>query len=467
MDHFGKEALRRLPLAEAVLRVLAYVASTRFLSAVYDRYRGRSYEKLLTFPVMVYLVADALLHYRGSARRSFVQGIKDGTLATSIAAAFGKLRRLPVSLSMGFLTDCTVRLMELFPAIAAVDIPASLAALEPVILDGKAIKRVAKRLKALRGVKGGVLGGRALVAMRLRQGLVVAMHAHPDGDVNDVRFVPELLPRIRSVVPGPRIFLGDRQFCCLNHMGLYVAEEDHFLIRYHPNVSFHRDPQRPVRSGTDGHGRSYQEEWGWLGQATHKQRRYLRRITLRRPKEEDVILVTDLEDAERYPATDLLELYLCRWGIERVFQQVTEVFGLQGLIGSSPEATLFQFSFCLVLYNILQVVRAYVAQGSDHPIAEVSTEKLFLDVQNQLIAWNELIEPKETVKLIQPLDRKESCARLRHLLSKVWTDIWKKASSQKRLPPKRSGKRGHVSAFRVLEEARERKLKKRKRSRSQ
>ncbi len=206
MDDFGKEALRRLPLAEAVLRLLAYVASPPLLHEVYKRYRGRSYEKLLTFPVLMYLVADALLQYRGSARRSFKESMADGTLETSIAAAFGKLRRLPVTLSMGFLTDCTVRLMELFPAIAAVDLPASLAGLGPVILDGKAIKRVAKRLKPLRSIKGGVLGGRALVAMHLRRGLVVAMRAHPDADANDVRFVPELLPRLRQVVPGARLF---------------------------------------------------------------------------------------------------------------------------------------------------------------------------------------------------------------------------------------------------------------------
>jgi len=456
MDDFSTEALRRLPLAEAALRVWAYVLNQTFLGQVYERHRGRSYEKILTFPVLVYLIANALLHYRGSGRRSFEEGIEDGTLETSVAAAFRKLRRLPVSLSMGFLTDCTIRLMELFPAIAAVDIPESLTALEPVILDGKAIKRVAKRLKALRGVKGGVLGGRALVAMRLRMGLAVAMHVHPDGHVNDVRFVPDLLPRIRAVVPGPRIFLGDRQFCCLNHMRLYVAEEDHFLIRYHPKVGFSRDRQCPVRTGVDSEGRSYREEWGWLGRETHKDRRYVRQITLLRPKEEPVIVVTDLLDADRYSAKDLLNLYLCRWGIERVFQQVTEVFGLQGLIGSSPEATLFQFSFCLVLYNILQVVRAYVAQGSNHSVAEVSTEKLFVDVQNQLIAWNELIGPAETVKFIQPLDLKQTCARLRQLLGKAWTDIWKKAPSKKRPPPQHSGKRSHVSAYRVLLEARER-----------
>ena len=39
--------------------------------------------------------------------------------------------------------------------------------------------------------------------------------------------------------------------------------------------------------------------------------------------------MTDLLHPDRYPAADLLALYLARWGIERVFQQVTEVFPLE------------------------------------------------------------------------------------------------------------------------------------------
>jgi Transposase DDE domain len=455
MDDFGREALRRLPLAEAALRVWAWITNESFLDAVFQRHRGRSFEKLLTFPVMVYLIANALLHCRGSGRRSFEKGRADGTLPTSIVAAFGKLRRLPISLSMGFLADCTVRLMELFPQdITAVSLPASLAGMEPIVLDGKAIKNVAKRLKPLRGVGGGIVGGRALVALRLRMGVVVAMHVHPDGDVNDVRFVPDLVPQVRGLVPGPRLFVGDRQFCNMQHLPVYVAAGDHFLIRYHNNVTFTRDTTRPVRTGVDKEGRKYEEEWGWLGRTGHKQRRYVRRITLHRPQAEPISVVTDLEDADQFPALDLLDLYLCRWGIERVFQQVTEVFGLEGLIGSSPEATLFQFAFCLVLYNILQVVRAYVAQGSHHSVPEVSTEKLFLDVQNQLIAWNELMLPTVTAKLIKPLTLEQTRARLKKLLGETWKDVWKKAPPQKRRPPEHSSYRSHKSAYRLLEEAR-------------
>jgi hypothetical protein len=274
---------------------------------------------------------------------------------------------------------------------------------------------------------------------------------HPDGHVNDVRFVPDLVPRLRELVPGPRIFLGDRQFCIPKDMALYATEEDHFLIRWHKNVPFTRDTTKSMRTGVDGQGRKYHEEWGWLCRAKHKHRRWLRRITLERPGEEPIIVVSDLVDADRYPAVDLLELYLARWGIERVFQQVTEVFGLEGLIGSSPEATLFQFAFCLVLYNILQVIRAYVSQGSGHPMAEVSTEKLFLDVQNQLIAWNELTEPAETIEVILPMDRKATCTRLRKLLGNAWTEVWRKSPRQTRRPPAHIRKRSHSSAFRLLQ----------------
>ena len=83
----------------------------------------------------------------------------------------------------------------------------------------------------------------------------------------------------------------------------------------------------------------------------------MRQIHLIRPGGEDVYLVTDLLDEARYPAADLLEVYLKRWEIERVFQKIVEVFHLEHLIGSSPEATIFQASFCLVLYDLLQVMR--------------------------------------------------------------------------------------------------------------
>ena len=52
----------------------------------------------------------------------------------------------------------------------------------------------------------------------------------------------------------------------------------------------------------------------------------VRHIRLIRPGEEEILLVTHLLDNQQYPASDLLAVYLTRWGIDGVFQQITQVF---------------------------------------------------------------------------------------------------------------------------------------------
>jgi hypothetical protein len=454
---YVQETLTRLPLAESVLLLWQQVADPAFLQNLFDRYRGRCYEKALSFPSLVQLLADALLQHEGSARASFERALEDDALAVTIPAAYGKLRRLPLAVSCAFLSEGTARLRALLPVRSATAIPPSLRDFTVTVLDGKAIKRVAKRLKLLRGVRGGLLGGKALVAVELNSGLAVTLRAHPDGEINELRLMPDLVPAVRQLLPGPRLWLGDRQYCDLEQTGRFATGGDHFLVRYHPKVHFHPDPQRGLRHGTDAAGRAYVEEWGWLGAATDPRRRYVRRITLPRPGEEDLILVTDLLDAAHYPATELLALYQARWGIERVFQQVTEVFPLKRLIGGSPQAGIFQLAFCLLLYNMIHVLRAYVAAAEDWQVDEVSLEKLFDDVERELIAWSVLVQPAATAAAFAAVPSVAHVQkRLRQLLGKVWQDRWLKAVNEKPRPhrAKQKSRRSHTSVHRLLNDHR-------------
>jgi Transposase DDE domain len=454
MERLERDVLARVPLAEAVLLVWSHLADEPFLRDLFQRQRGRCYQKVLSFPVLVSLIADALLEHGGSGRQSFERAVEDGQLQASIQAAYGKLGRLPIPLSEAFLAQGTERLRALFPEGIASPLPSSLRGFSVVVLDGKAIKQVAKRLKPLRGVTGGVLGGKALVALALDSGLAVAMSAHPDGEINEIRLVPDVLPQVRQAVSGTRLWVADRQFCDLEQTARFTAEGDHFLVRYHPKVQFHADPTRPAQCGRDRRGHNYVEEWGWLGSERDRRRRYVRRITLERPGQEDVILVTDLIDPLLAPAVDLLELYLGRWGIERMFQQVTEVFRLQRLIGGSPQATVFQCAFCLLLYNVVQVVRAYVAVARGYEPERISTEKLFYDVQRELITWSVLGEPVVRVTGFErPGTVSMLMRRLKDLLGAVWTDRWLKASVKKcsSPPTRRKLRGGHSSVHRILE----------------
>jgi hypothetical protein len=299
-----------------------------------------------------------------------------------------------------------------------------------------------------------LLGGRALVAIEWSTALAVAMHADADGDANEVRFVPNLLPVVRQAVPGPRLWLVDRAFCDLDQPARFTSESgDQFLVRYHPKVPFFRDSTTPEHRGKTEKGLAYVEQWGPLGSPKNKRRRYVRRIQLIRPGAEDVVLVTDLLDADLYPAEDLLWLYSERWGIEEAFQKITEVFGLRGLIGGTPQACIFQFAFCMLLYNMVHVVRGYIAEAQDREPEEISGEKLFDDVEQQLIAWNVMFEPQVTIDYFQvPPDAISLRARLAELLGRAWSNTWIKSPPQEHhgvTPRKRT--RSHNSVYRILQ----------------
>lgn len=467
MDSLSREVVARMPLAESVLLLWRWVASEDRLAGIWSQHRGRCYEKVISFPLMVHLIADCLLKHGGSGRRAFQKNIEAGELEASIQAAYGKLRRLPIPLSEAFLLVGSQALREAFPVWAEWQLPKSLRLFTVIILDGKAIKRVAKRLKPLWGIPGGLLGGRALVAIDWCTGMVVAMRGHADGDANDVSFVGDLVPVVRGQVAGPRLWMGDRAFCDLKQPGHFTAKEgDHFLVRHHPKVKFHPDKNVPERRGQDEKGRTYTEQWGWIGSASDKRRRYVRRMELQIPGDKPLVLITDLLDADLYPAGDLLWLYSERWTIERIFQKVTEVFGLSRLIGGTPQGCLFQFAFCLLLYNMIQVMRGYIAEAQNLEPEDISLENLFRDVEEQLIAWNVLLDPETTMECIQDIPDADTIRQLLHSrLSTVWSDTWRKSPPQQRrekIPAKRN--RGHSSVYRILEDYRRRKAKQKARN---
>jgi hypothetical protein len=435
------------------LTVWRGVGDPLFLFSLFARQRGAAYEKVLSFATVGQLMADALLEHRGSGRQSFTRAQENGQVEGSVQAVYQKLGRVPLGVSEAWLAESTVRVRPVYPAAARVPVPSSLQEFAVMVVDGKASKRVAKRLKPLQGRKGGVLGGKALVALELASGLAVAMATHADGETNEAKLVPALLPQVRVRIAGPRLWVADRQFCDLTQTAVFATEADHFVVRYHPKTHFCPEPTRPAQQGADPQGRVWVEDGGWLGCERAKHRRFVRRITLYRPGEETLLLLTDLLDAAQYPATDLLALYLARWGIERVFQQLTEVFHLQALIGTTPQGTVFQLAFCLLVYNRPQVVRAYVATAQARPVATISTELLFDDVQRQLVALTELVPSPAIEPLLEPPPSCEGlCEQLTQLLETVWTPRWRKAPAKKSKPPTtRKAIRGNqTSVYRLL-----------------
>jgi hypothetical protein len=447
---FDADVCRRLPLADATLHLLDFVADDAFLADLFDRHRGRCYERRIGFPDLV----ESLTVHGQSAHRTFTRAADAGDLKATARAAYDKVARLPPGLSAALLTEGTARLRPLVPAAAGVALPGCLAAVTALAFDGKKIKKVARRLKAARAVRGQVLGGKLLVAEDLRTGLAVAMAADPDGEASDLGLVPDLLARTRAVVPGPRLWVGDASFADLVHLPLLAADGDHFLVRYNAKVKFYRDPGRPPATGVNDEGQTYTEEWGWLGGPADERRRSVRRLTVQRPGQDDVAVVTDLVDADAYPAADLLAVYRKRWGIERLFQRVTEVFHLAALISAGANGTVFQAALCLLLYNLTVVVRGYVAVGADRPTEGVSLEKVFVDLVRQLTGMVEVLGVPAILECYGGAGwtTERLAAYLAAVLGGVWRDWWVKSPAKPPRPPTRTEylKGGHSSIYRIV-----------------
>ena len=464
---YAAETLRRLPLAEAFYVAWAHVAPDDVLQDIFDTHRGRCYTDILTFPEIVLALANALTRHHGSANRSLESALDAGTLSVQARAVYGKLSRLPLALAEGLLSGLTKRLRGLFPAgVARSDVPASLRGFALVVLDGKKIKKAAKRLMATRGRPGKLFGGKILVAYTPADGLAVAMAADPDGDANDIRLMPRVMPLAREAVPGERLWIADAQFCDLDQPALFLEGGDHFLVRFTARNGFEADPKRPEKAGRDAAGRDFVEEWGWMGSAKDPRRLYVRRITLKRPGEDDVAVVTDLLDGKAYPAAELLLAYLMRWQIENVFQQITEVFELRHLIGCAPKATVFQASLCLVIYNVLQVLRAHAAAawpGEAGPVKvdDVSSEKVFMDLHEELTGLHTTLTEAEMLGCLpEALPGAETRERLKELVGRGWSRFWKKAKNKS--PRKKAGPRArqsgaHTSVHKILQQARAKK----------
>jgi hypothetical protein len=454
MDAFERELSDRLPLAAAVLETFRFAFDERQIQQLYDQHRGRSYTAVLRFPCFLAMVRDALLQHGGSGHRLCTEQQRAGTLPVDESSFYRKLANMPVAVSRALLRQCTGQLTQLLPTPAANLLPACFESFEVVVIDGKKVKNAAKRLKPTRGYKGALLGAKTLVAMPLRSGLAIAMSDSLDGEANDLPLLPDLLPQVHQVIPRPVLWMADRQFGDL-HTPRRLSERagDAYVLRYRKGIAFQADPDVPRLLSHDEQGREVIDEIGVLGSGKNALR--VRRVTLRRRnaagEEDDVVLITDLLDRQCYGALELLKLYRRRWGIENMFQQVTETFSLQHLIGSSPKAVLFQMALCLLMYNLVQIVKAYVAQNGKVPREAVSTANLFYDIRRELSTWSyfELLMPRRSSGGLMQMQQ-----RLRELLAGSWDPLAYLKAVDKRprtYRKKKSLHGGHSSVQRLLE----------------
>jgi hypothetical protein len=456
-EEFSVEALQRVPVAEGVLSVLAVLFSEERMSALFEKHRGASYQRTLSFHRLVQLMYSAVLEHNAVGSQAFDSARKANAMPVSDQAAYGKIGRMRQSLSHAIISESMAPLMEMFPECVKTRVPMCFNKYNVYGIDGKKLKDIDKRLLETRGTPGKLLGGKTLVALSIHEQLVVAMSSALDGEANDGPLVPDLLASVHARTPTLNIFLADAQFCDLTTPRRILNYGSDFVMRYHPKVHFHVDNDVPAVHGKDGWDRPYVEEIGWLGNPEKKSSIRVRRIVVKREGKPDLIIVTSLLDSKKFSAADVLELYGLRWTIETAFLHVTKEFDLRHMIGSTAEATIFQFSISLMIYNVMKLIQAHASESQGVSPEEISLPKIIRSAKKEMISLSIFVPTELIADLI--LDKRPTPARMLKLLSKLWDDDWIKAPKNNRNPKpppkKRSG--AHTSVHREIKAYNERK----------
>jgi hypothetical protein len=85
-----------------------------------------------------------------------------------------------------------------------------------------------------------------------------------------------------------------------------------------------------------------------------------------------VTVVTTLLDPVRYPASDIAELYRCRWGIEVNLRHLKTTMKMEVLHCHSVEGVLKELAIYALVYNLVRVVMLEAARRQEVPVDRIS-----------------------------------------------------------------------------------------------
>lgn len=458
-----REVLKRLPLAQAVLHAFAWALQTNDLNEVYDQNRGRCHERLLSFPSFVKILFSCLTGPWKSARSGLLKAEEEGELPVSLKAFYDKLKKTPVEVSLGLLRHVASRLRQI-ASYQHPDCPVSLRNMTCLIMDGKVIKHVCRRLKELRLSEANackLLGPRSLVVAERWSGLLHDLVVDLDGEANEVKHTGALLHQIRATLDGPFLIIGDRAFGIFKVCAQTIEQQGHFLFRKHETTVFIEDSSQSAIESTDQFGRKVQQHFGCLTRGKSgpsRERIAVRKIVVTRDQE-PLTLITSLTDAQAYPVDNLLDSYLARWNVENLFQQITQTFQLRHLFSTQPQGMLLQLVLTLLMYNVIQIVKCILSVKAKQPLESISTTMLFRDVQEELISVTRVLTAESVSSLIETFAMAELTRRkLEELLASTWRPSYCKANykprdptRQRKTPPSKLRQtKPHDSVIRIL-----------------
>jgi hypothetical protein len=441
--------VERSPLSVMVRGVLERAFEAKRLDELFEKTAEKGYTRELLFSTLVRLMSEVVLGISPSVHAAYQDA--EVPWGVSVTAVYDKLAGLELGVSAAFVRDSAQQFAPVIEALGG-KAPVPLAGYRVLILDGNCLAGTEHRLEPLRRLRAAALPGQSLVVLDPAQMLIVDVLPWEDAHAQERSLLAQMLPKVQ-----PRdLWIDDRNFCTTKFLFGIHRRQGCFLVRQHA-ATLHWEllGQRKSR-GRVPTGRVY-EQAVRLEDPSTRESILARRITVELDKptragEKVIHLLTNLP-AEDANAKRVADLYLERWTIERVFQDLTVALACEINTLGYPRAALFGFCLALVAYNAISVVQAALraAHGAEKQ-AEISWYYVCLHLA-KVYEGMMIAVPAPHWDIFRRLDVDAFATLLRELAGRIdWRRFRKHPRGPKKPRPKQvsGAKVHHVATARIL-----------------
>jgi hypothetical protein len=353
------------PVTVMVQAILANVYSTEAIDELFVATAKRQYEGELLFSAVVDLLSLVVWRQKKSVSEAYQHAREE--FDVSLRSVYNKLNGTETSVCRALVQQPAQQLT------AMVDLlnrrPPKLAGYQTRIIDGNKLTSTDHRLQPLRKTKSGPLPGMALAVLDPDRMLIADLFCCEDGEAQERRIFPEV------VVTAERgqLWIGDRNFCTTGFLFGLAERGACFLIRQHASTLSWDEESSLKKAGKCETGLLF-EQLLHLKQGDNILPVRCVKLQLDEPIESgetEIRLLTNLPP-EHADAQQVAELYLTRWTIENVFQEIEQSLRSEINTLGYPGAALLGFAIAMLTYNTLSVIKWAIER--EH--AETPREKL-------------------------------------------------------------------------------------------
>lgn len=434
------------PVSVGVRGLFEYVFPPNFLDELFRETATQQREGELLFSLVVETLALAVTGTRRSAHAAY-EASKE-RFSVSVNSFYNKLQGVETKVGRELVLRSATRLSPVVEKLK-VKQPRELKGYRVKIIDGNHLAGTERRLKELRGRLAHSLPGFSLVVLDPQSRLVLDIFPCENAYAQERSLLDEVLP---TVVAGD-LWIGDRNFCTTKFLYEIDDRDAHYLFRQHATALTGKELLGSRRYvGRCKTGKCFEQT---LMVYHNDEVMHLRRITIELDKpttdgETEIHLVTNL----KHKAVKIAELYLKRWTIENVFQELSQSLNSEINTLCYPKAGLLAFCVAVYTYNIISVMKAAIQSAHKGQILLPEISGYYLAEEVSAICGGMVIAiPNEWwTKNFAELSPTQMAKQLRTICTAIdITRFRKRARKTRNPPPKRKGDyRAHVSAAQIL-----------------